>query len=105
MRQRAVVYPRNPREESLAAIWAKVLDLQEVGVEDSIFELGGDSLLIFRITTLARQAGLAVSVQQIFQYRTIAAICAQLEAQPQESGTRTVKTIQAVPRVARSRPQ
>lgn len=105
MRQRAVIYPRNPREESLAAIWAKVLDIQEVGVEDSIFELGGDSLLIFRITTLARQAGLAVSAQQIFQYRTIAAICAQLEARPQESGTQTVKTIQAVPRVARSRPQ
>ena len=105
MRQRAVVYPRNPREESLAAIWAKVLDIQEVGVEESIFELGGDSLLIFRITTLARQAGLAVSAQQIFQYRTIAAICAQLEARPQESGTQTVKSIQAVPRVARSRPQ
>jgi amino acid adenylation domain-containing protein len=105
MHQRAVVYPRNPREESMAAIWARMLDIQEVGVEDSIFELGGDSLLIFRITTLARQAGLAVSAQQIFQYRTIAAICAQLETRPQESGTQTVKTIQAVPRVARSRPK
>lgn len=89
----------------MAAIWERMLDIQEVGVEDSIFELGGDSLLIFRITTLARQAGLAISAQQIFQYRTIAAICAQLETRPQENGTQTVKTIQAVPRVARSRPQ
>ncbi len=36
-------------------------------MEESIFELGGDSLLIFRITTLANQAGLGLTARHIFQ--------------------------------------
>ena len=58
MRERAIVYPRNPMEEKLAKIWCDVLNLKEVSVEDSIFELGGDSLMIFRINTIANQAGI-----------------------------------------------
>jgi amino acid adenylation domain-containing protein len=38
------VAPRNPTEEKLAQIWSEVLDLDEVGVYDSFFDLGGDSL-------------------------------------------------------------
>jgi hypothetical protein len=76
-----------------------------VGVDDSIFELGGDSLLIFRITTLATQAGLPISARQIFQYRTVAAICAQLEVQSLETGAKQPNTIQPVARVAHRRPQ
>jgi amino acid adenylation domain-containing protein len=105
MRQRAMVYPRNPQEEALAAIWAKVLGLREVGVEESIFELGGDSLLIFRITTLANQAGLGVTARHIFQYRTVAAICAQLDDPQREAGAKTAGGIQPVPRSRYRRPQ
>ncbi len=105
MRQRAMVYPRNAQEEALAAIWAKVLGLREVGVEESIFELGGDSLLIFRITTLANQAGLGVTARHIFQYRTVAAICAQLDDPQREAGAKTTGGIQPVPRSRYRRPQ
>jgi len=99
LRKRTIVYPRNQNEEILAGIWTKTLALKEVGVEDSIFELGGDSLLIFRITTLANQAGLKVNARHFFQHRTIAGICSQLE----ETATISVKAnavapIQAIPR-------
>lgn len=104
MNQKAIVYPRNANEETLAGIWAKILGLGEVGVEQSIFELGGDSLLIFRITTLSNQAGLGISARDIFQYRTIAAICANLENRPQ--GAEPVSGgIQALPRTRYRRPQ
>jgi len=99
LRKRTIVYPRNQNEEILAGIWTKTLALKEVGVEDSIFELGGDSLLIFRVTTLANQAGLKVNARHFFQHRTIAGICSQLE----ETATISVKAnavapIQAIPR-------
>jgi AMP-binding enzyme/AMP-binding enzyme C-terminal domain/Phosphopantetheine attachment site len=105
MRQRSMVYPRNPKEETLAGIWAKVLGLKEVGVEESIFELGGDSLLIFRITTLANEAGLGVTARHIFEYRTVVAICAQLGDAERDTGAKTGGGIQAVPRSRYRQPQ
>jgi hypothetical protein len=99
LRKRAIVCPRNHNEETLAGIWTKVLGLKDVSVEDSIFELGGDSLLIFRITTLANQAGLKVNARHFFQHRTIASICLQLEeASAASTKANTVAPIQANPR-------
>jgi hypothetical protein len=74
-------------------------------VNESIFELGGDSLLIFRITTLSNQAGLGITARHIFQYRTIAAICEHLEDAPLEKAGKPVAGIQAVSRARYRRPQ
>jgi len=106
MRERSIVYPRNPHEEKLARIWADVLNVNEVSVEDSIFELGGDSLMIFRINTLANQAGIRLNARHIFQYKTIAAICAQIEQNGDDrSAASTGTTIQPVPRSLHRRPR
>ena len=56
---RPYVAPRNPIETKLAEIWAEVLGRERVGIEDNIFEIGGDSLLIFRIAARANEAGSA----------------------------------------------
>jgi amino acid adenylation domain-containing protein len=101
IRQRAAVYPRNPIEELLAGIWEKALGLKEVSVEDSIFEVGGDSLLIFRMTTMANQGGLKVTARDFFQYKTIAAICEHLETDQEAVGVKRVGAIQAIPRSQR----
>jgi amino acid adenylation domain-containing protein len=61
-----------PQQEKLAAIWADILKLDRVSITDSIFELGADSLLIFRISARAGQEGLPIQPAQIFQHRTIA---------------------------------
>ena len=55
--------PDNAVEEILAGIYAQVLGLERVGVEDSFFDLGGDSLLAIRVIAAintALDAGLAV---------------------------------------------
>jgi amino acid adenylation domain-containing protein len=99
LRKRSVVYPRNQKEELLADIWSKALGVKDISVEDSIFELGGDSLLIFRISTMANQAGLKINARHFFQHRTIAAICSQLESDDvAATPTSTVAPIKAVPR-------
>jgi len=65
------VAPRSEEEKTLAAIWAEVLHVNRVGVCDDIFELGGDSLLIFQIATRATNAGFDLKPRQLFQHRTI----------------------------------
>jgi hypothetical protein len=66
--------PSTPREIALAGIWKQLLRISDVGAESSIFELGGDSLLIFRMTMQAKQAGFTFSPRDVYQHRTIAAL-------------------------------
>ncbi len=68
--------PRGAVEETLAAIWRQVLGHERVGVHDSFFRLGGDSILSIQMVARARQAGLVVTPRQIFEEQTIAALAA-----------------------------
>jgi len=66
------VAPSTAIQARLAAIWAKVLRLERVGVSDNFFELGGDSILSIQVIGQARQAGLALTPKLLFRYQTIA---------------------------------
>jgi amino acid adenylation domain-containing protein len=79
------VAPRNPVEVKLAEIWAEVLGRDRVGIEDNIFEIGGDSLLIFRIAARANEAGLPITIREFFQHRTIAGLVARMESAETQS--------------------
>ena len=65
------VAPRTPFEKILAAIWAKVLGLDQVGIYDNFFALGGDSIRSIQVQSQAREQGLSFSIQELFQYQTI----------------------------------
>ncbi|MFE2729339.1 amino acid adenylation domain-containing protein, partial [Kitasatospora sp. NPDC059327] len=78
----AYVAPRTVGERRIAAIWAEVLDAERVGVEDSFFDLGGDSIRAITLVGALRNAGFAASIQQVFQQRTIANLSAALADQP-----------------------
>ena len=71
--------PATVEEKQLAVIWSDVLELPAVSITDSIFELGADSLVIFRIAARAQREGLPINATQIFQHRTIAALCESLQ--------------------------
>ncbi|WP_410581903.1 non-ribosomal peptide synthase/polyketide synthase [Amycolatopsis sp. lyj-108] len=66
--------PRTEPERVLAGIWAEVLGLDEVGVEDNFFDLGGDSILSIQVGARARRAGLALSTSDLFRHQTVAAL-------------------------------
>nr|WP_277622411.1 non-ribosomal peptide synthetase [Streptomyces sp. CB03238] len=68
------VAPRNGTEETLASVWADVLGLERVGVQDNFFDLGGDSILSLQVVSRARQAGLELASKLLFVHQTIAAL-------------------------------
>jgi aryl carrier-like protein len=99
--QRTIQSPRTPLEEQLMGIFRRVLGITTLSVDDSIFELGGDSLSIFRITTQATQMGVPVTAKQLFQSKTIAAVAAEIEkVKGEDAGTKAsaTHTIKAVAR-------
>jgi non-ribosomal peptide synthase protein (TIGR01720 family) len=69
---RGDVSPRNEAEKVLAEIWRELLRVDEVGVQDNFFQLGGDSILALQVAARARQAGWAVMPRQLFSHQTIA---------------------------------
>ncbi|MBW8876584.1 MAG: amino acid adenylation domain-containing protein [Acidobacteria bacterium] len=72
------VAPRTRVEEVLAAIWSQVLGLEQVGVHDNFFALGGDSILSLRVMALAGERGLDVALADLFQHQTIAELGASV---------------------------
>ena len=73
--------PASPTEEVLAGIYAQVLALERVGVDDSFFDLGGDSLSAMRLITAANtglDAGLSVSA--VFEAPTVARLAPRIGA-------------------------
>ena len=81
---RRIVAARNEGETKLLEIWKQVLGKDDIGVEDDIFELGGDSILIFQITTRATRAGLALTPAQVFRLRNVAALTAATTSSAQK---------------------
>ncbi len=64
--------PASATEEILAGIYAQVLGLDRVGVDESFFELGGDSILSMQVVARARAAGLVFRPRHVFVEQTVA---------------------------------
>jgi amino acid adenylation domain-containing protein/non-ribosomal peptide synthase protein (TIGR01720 family) len=72
------VEPRNALENSMRAIWAELLHLDEtkIGIRDDFFKVGGDSIVSVKLVNRLRQVlGLNLSVRDIFSDKTIEKMC------------------------------
>ncbi|MFP2956444.1 amino acid adenylation domain-containing protein [Myxococcus sp. 1LA] len=63
--------PRDASEQTLADIWAEVLGLNQVGIDDSFFELGGDSIRSIQVIAKLRERGLELPILELLQHPTI----------------------------------
>jgi amino acid adenylation domain-containing protein/non-ribosomal peptide synthase protein (TIGR01720 family) len=77
--RRNFLAPRTEVERLLADIYAQTLGLETVGINDDFFELGGDSILCFQVIYKAHQAGVRLTLHQLFNFRTIATLSANLD--------------------------
>jgi amino acid adenylation domain-containing protein len=66
------VAPSNPVEKRFAQIWSSLLGKEHIGIHDSFFSLGGDSVKGIQFLARARQEGLEVAVREFFIHPTIA---------------------------------
>jgi hypothetical protein len=92
------VAPRNAREHTLAEICADVLKVQGLGVHDSLFDLGADSIQVFQIVARANDAGLDLTPPQVLAGRTVAAICAGLDGAARTPPREEIPQLAAVSR-------
>ena len=69
--------PRTPLEEAIAAIWAGMLNVDQVGIYDHFLDLGGDSLTATRLISRVRDAfGINVPLRLLFETPTVADMAA-----------------------------
>ncbi|MGE2723082.1 condensation domain-containing protein, partial [Mycolicibacterium celeriflavum] len=64
--------PGNAVEEILAGIYAQVLGVERVGVDESFFDLGGDSISSMQVVARARAAGVLCRPRDVFVEQTVA---------------------------------
>jgi aryl carrier-like protein len=82
----AYVAPRSELERSFAAIWRELLHVEQVGLHDNFFDLGGHSLLVVQAQARLRDVlGHDVPVVKLFQYPTISALAGFLSEGKQPS--------------------
>ncbi|MBR0669386.1 amino acid adenylation domain-containing protein, partial [Roseomonas hellenica] len=76
------VAPRNETERALADIWAAVLGVEQVGVTDSFFDLGGHSLMATQaVARIRKQLGYEVPLRSLFAAKTIENLALLLEGE------------------------
>ncbi|MBD1938350.1 non-ribosomal peptide synthetase [Microcoleus sp. FACHB-68] len=73
------VAPQTPVEERLARIWSELLSLEQVGIYDSFFELGGNSLLATQLLTRLRETfQVELPLRDLFEVQTISGLCEKI---------------------------
>ncbi|MEV4318155.1 amino acid adenylation domain-containing protein [Actinocrispum sp. NPDC049592] len=84
--------PRTPREEALCGLFAQVLGISRIGIDDDFFELGGDSIVAIRLASRAGNAGLVLTPRLVFEHRTVRRLATVAEAATAVSTADTLDT-------------
>jgi amino acid adenylation domain-containing protein len=79
------VAPRTPIEEMLAQIWAQVLKLEQVGIDDNFFEIGGHSLLATQLVSRVRNIfKVDLPLRELFASATVGELAQSIEQLQQQ---------------------
>ncbi|GAP91098.2 putative non-ribosomal peptide synthetase [Rosellinia necatrix] len=93
--------PTSELEFQMRRIWAHTLnvDIEVIGLDDSFFQLGGDSLTAMHVVAQARKAGIELSVADIFEHRQLGLVAGQCNSSPEVvlKGIPRIKRIGPVP--------
>ena len=66
--------PSTDAQLAIARIWSSVIGIDEVGVDDNFFDLGGDSIMAIQIVARARRAGYPLTLAALFDHLTVAGL-------------------------------
>jgi amino acid adenylation domain-containing protein len=93
-RREQLVRPRNAIEEKLCSIWCEVLELDEVGIDDNFFDVGGHSLSGMRVLArVRRDLRVDIPIRRLFDHPTIGELAVEVarKAEQANQGTRPVE--------------
>jgi amino acid adenylation domain-containing protein len=86
--------PHTVLEQKIAAVWQKVLKLEQVGIQDNFFDLGGHSLLLLQVLSQLRDVlGISLPVVTLFQYPTIQTLAVHLTRDQAASQPETAEVV------------
>ncbi|MGX7824528.1 amino acid adenylation domain-containing protein [Actinokineospora sp. 24-640] len=88
---------RTPAEAILCGLYAELLGLPAVGIDDSFFELGGDSIVSIQLVSRARKAGLVFAARDVFTHKTPADLAAVATTEAEEQGEDRAEAFGEVP--------
>ncbi|MDQ3827317.1 MAG: condensation domain-containing protein, partial [Actinomycetota bacterium] len=95
----AYVGPRNEVERVVAQIWADVLKVEKVGVEDNFFDLGGDSILTIQVISRLRAAlRVEMPLRDVFSNPTVASLAGVIETVTGQGDAGELLVIPVLPR-------
>ncbi|TDQ00487.1 non-ribosomal peptide synthetase [Labedaea rhizosphaerae] len=89
--------PTTDVEKALCAVFAEVLGLPSVTVDDNFFDLGGDSIVSIQVVGKAAAAGLAMSPRDLFAHQTVAALASVVRTAPAQGDDDFAEAVGAVP--------
>ncbi|MFZ1331810.1 MAG: amino acid adenylation domain-containing protein, partial [Flavobacteriales bacterium] len=75
----AYARPASQLQEAIAAVWASLLGVDKVGINDNFFDLGGNSLLSIQCVAQLESRGLALPIVKLYQHPTVKACAEYLE--------------------------
>ncbi|ASS75402.1 hypothetical protein CIG75_10640 [Tumebacillus algifaecis] len=97
------VMPQSESEVLIAAIWREVLKVDQVGLHDNFFDLGGHSLLVIQVhTKLCRELNRDIALVEMFQHPTVYALAKLLSA-PENHDSRDSLSMQQAELAAEAR--
>jgi len=76
--------PRTVVEEILCGIWSQVLKVGRVSISDNIFALGADSLRVMEAISLFKDAGLPLTIRQVFESQSVMELARLCEGSTEE---------------------
>ncbi|MFD6285592.1 non-ribosomal peptide synthase/polyketide synthase [Streptomyces sp. NPDC060205] len=77
--------PRTATERRIAHVWTDVLGVEDIGVDDNFFVLGGDSILSMQVVSRLRREGLHLATRDLFTHQTVAELATVVGTAPQHA--------------------
>ncbi|MHA4262175.1 amino acid adenylation domain-containing protein [Bacillus cereus] len=76
---REYIAPRTKKEQAVVEVYEEILGVSPISIEDSFFELGGDSIKAIRVVSKLRQQGYELSVADLMNQQTARLICENIK--------------------------
>ncbi len=95
--------PRTDTERRLVEIWSSVLSVDEIGVEDDFFALGGHSLMAMRVMSRVQdEFGVKLLLRAVFDHPTVAALAEAIDGAAPDTASVAAPAPSPIRRVART---